>query len=433
MDTYGYKDFSKKTMKKFIYTLLLSLVAPFFIYKLFKVKPNKPNVGSRWKEFFGHTPQLAKRSSPIWIHSVSVGESVAILPLIKELKLSHPNSNLIITTTTPTGAEIINKLDDLVEHRYMPFDFPFAVRKFIATIKPKCLFIVETEIWPNTLEELTNNDIPVTLINARMSKRSFQGYLKTKYLTGDSFEKLNKVLCQSESDAKHFIQLGVPEQRIIITGSLKSDITVDESTIEAGNTLRKGFGDRKIWIAASTHPKEEKLFLDTQIALQKYIPNLLLLLVPRHPERFDEVYELAQSLQLTTLRRSKKPNTFGDCQVYLGDTMGELMLMLQASDVCVMGGSFIGSKVGGHNFLEPAILSKPIITGPSYYNFQQIGEQLEKVGILSILKSEDELKDKLIQSFSNLDTKIMKNKSEQYFKDSRQATKSTISEIEKYI
>ena len=368
---------------RFFYTLLLALASPFLLFGLYKSKPNKPKFGQRWKEHFGITPKLDTTERPIWVHAVSVGESIAAIPLIKELKKQNPTQPILVTTTTSTGAEQIAKLGDLVEHRYMPIDFGFAVKGFLKAIRPKKMLIIETELWPNTLRTVHDSKIPITVVNARLSEKSCKNYAKVQPLFNLLIPCLDKVLCQTKSDAERFERLGVEKGKLLVTGSIKFDIQISDDTKEKGTALRSKLGlDRPVWIAASTHKGEDEQVLEAHKKILESQPNTLLIIVPRHPERFNDVFELCQQQGFETVRRTTRENVASSTQVYLGDTMGEMLLLLGAADICFMGGSLIGDKVGGHNVLEPAALGVPVITGPSYYNFKEIvDEMIEARGI----------------------------------------------------
>ena len=209
-----------------LYTLLLTLAAPFLLYGLYRRRQGKPSVGKRWKEHFGITPPLKTTTPPIWIHAASVGETLAVTPLIKQIKQRSPNTPILLTTTTPTGAEQAEKLADWVEHRYTPIDFSFAVRGFLRRVRPCQLIIVETELWPNTLHTVAKAGLPITLVNARLSEKSYRGYQRIHPFFNSMAKPLSLVLCQFADDAQRFIQLGVAETKIKITGSIKFDINI---------------------------------------------------------------------------------------------------------------------------------------------------------------------------------------------------------------
>lgn len=377
---------------RWLYTLLLTIVSPFLMWRVYRKQDGKPSVGYRWKEHFGFTPPIETDKSPIWIHAVSVGETLAVSPLIKTLKSQYPNQPIVITTTTPTGAEQAAKLRGIAEHRYMPFDFSFAVRAFIKRIKPSQMLIMETELWPNTLHTVSKAGIPITVINARLSERSCRRYAKFQPIFNLLASNLTRVLCQYPDDAQRFIRLGLSADKVTITGSMKFDIDIDKQTIEKGQQLRHQLGkERPIWIAVSTHQGEDEQVLAAHAKVLKKQSNALLILVPRHPERFNAVFELCKTQFISVRRTETEAELDPEVQVYLGDTMGEMLVLMGAADICFMGGSLLGDKVGGHNMLEPAALGKPVLTGPSYYNFADIVNLFLNNNGLKIVDNSDTL------------------------------------------
>lgn len=365
------------TFMFFIYNLLLTLISPIFIYGLYRSKEGKPPFGIRWKEHFGFTPTLNSKKPTVWIHAVSVGEVIASTPLIKKIDAEHPNVNILVTTTTSTGAQQVAKLGSLVEHRYMPLDFSLSVKRFIKITKPQQLLIMETELWPNTLKVVAEAKIPITIVNARLSERSCSRYAKIQGFFNLLSKYITQILCQTGDDALRFQKLGVAKNKLKVTGSIKFDINISTSDINIGNDLRQEIGThRPVWIAASTHISEDEQLFSAHAELLKRKPDALLILVPRHPERFTSMYKLSQKNGFNTVCRSGKQPIGKTVQVYLGDTMGEMLSLIQAADICFMAGSLAGDKVGGHNMLEPAALGKAILTGPSYYNFLEITKQL---------------------------------------------------------
>ncbi|ELI0634529.1 lipid IV(A) 3-deoxy-D-manno-octulosonic acid transferase [Vibrio harveyi] len=387
---------------RILYTLLLTIASPFLLFGLYKSKPNKPKFGQRWKEHFGITPKLTSDEKPIWIHAVSVGESIAATPFIKALKEQNPDQPILVTTTTSTGAEQIAKLGDLVEHRYMPIDFAFAVKRFLKTTQPKQMLIIETELWPNTLNEVHKAGIPISVINARLSEKSCSNYAKVQPLFNLMLPCLTQVLCQTQSDANRFERLGVDKDKLKVTGSIKFDIQISDDVKEKSKILRQELGqNRPVWIAASTHKGEDEQVLAAHKRVLESHPGALLILVPRHPERFDDMYELCQQQGFETVRRTTQKNVANSTQVYLGDTMGEMLLLLGAADICFMGGSLVGDKVGGHNVLEPAALGVPIINGPSFFNFKEIVETMLREDCILLVDS--------IQNLASSITLLMRN------------------------
>ncbi|MDD9179614.1 MULTISPECIES: lipid IV(A) 3-deoxy-D-manno-octulosonic acid transferase [Aliivibrio] len=379
-------------MIRFFYTILITLLSPLLLYSLYKKKEGKLAFGSRWKEHFGCTPVLKNTQTPIWIHAVSVGEAIAATPIIKALKKQNPEQPILVTTTTSTGAELIEKLGDLVEHRYMPIDFCFTVHGFLKATKPKKMLIMETELWPNTLHTVAKFGIPISVLNARLSEKSYLGYKKIQPIFNLLGKHLTHVCCQYQDDADRFIALGIDKERVHVTGSVKFDIEITDEVVKSGKQLRLELGaNRPIWIAASTHKGEDEQILAAHQELLKSIPETLLILVPRHPERFNSVFDLCESFDFNTTKRTSKQSVTSDIQVYLGDTMGEMLTLIGASDICFMGGSLIGDKVGGHNVLEPVALGIPVVMGPSYFNFTHIVEKLLNQEAIKIASSHKDI------------------------------------------
>ncbi|NVD05363.1 3-deoxy-D-manno-octulosonic acid transferase [Vibrio sp. JPW-9-11-11] len=390
---------------RFVYTLLLVAFSPLLLWVLYRAKSNKPKFGQRWKEHFGFTPKLGnQRKGVIWVHAVSVGEVLASKGLVNRLAKQYPDKQLLVTTTTSTGAEQVSKMGSHVTHRYMPIDFSWCVRRFVNVVKPDALLIIETELWPNTIHTVSSINIPIILVNGRLSQKSFLNYRKLSLLISPVLQKLSTIMTVHADDANRFRQLGISGKKVIDTGSIKYDVSLDEEVYLQGLKLRAKLGDnRKVLIAASTHLGEDEKVLAAFKAAKLEYPELLLVLVPRHPERFDSVAELVKNQQLSLVRRSsgsldRLPE---GTDVYLGDTMGEMIKYLAASDLVFMGGSLIGDKVGGHNFVEPAMLSKLTITGPSYYNFADLGKQLIAAGALEVVEDEEQLASKVIEYFSS--------------------------------
>ncbi|EGU33650.1 3-deoxy-D-manno-octulosonic-acid transferase [Vibrio sp. N418] len=387
-------------MTRILYSTLFFIICPFFLYGLFKSKQDKPSYNFRWKELFGIT-MPTNGMSPLWIHAVSVGEVIAVTPLIRRIKTKYPELPIVVTTTTTTGAAQVEKLGALVEHRYMPLDFSFAVNSFLKAVQPSQLLIMETELWPNTLHCVSRRKTPITVLNARLSQKSANNYRKILPLFNIAASAVTRFLCQSTSDSQRFVELGVPSKKIHVTGSIKFDISINNRCIEDAKQLRETLGQqRKIWIAASTHQGEDEQVLNAHNKILERFPDALLILVPRHPERFSSVHELCQQAGFSIVRRSCKTELSGSTQVYLGDTMGEMMLLLGAADLCFMGGSLAGNKVGGHNIIEPMALGKYTLTGPSYFNFQAIIDEFLTENVMSVVDDENELSDKLITLFS---------------------------------
>ena len=379
---------------RLLYSLLIYLALPFVLFITYRKRPGQVGYQKRWPELLGWVPRLSSTEQPLWIHTVSVGESLAAIPLIRALKAAHPELPLLVTTTTRTGADQIAKLGELVEHRYAPLDYPDAVWRFLQRTRPRALVIMETELWPNWLAACARRQLPVVVMNARLSERSCQRYQKVRGIFAAMSSHLSLILCQHRDDAARFLRLGVPSERVQVTGSLKFDIQLDQNQIEAGQQLRSQIGPRPVWIAASTHGGEDEQILAAMTQVRQQLPTALLILVPRHPQRFDSVASLCDSQGFTMARRSRQETISEQTQVYLGDTMGEMPLLLQASDVAFVGGSLV--PIGGHNLLEPASLGKATLTGPHYFNFADVTRQLCDSKACAVVADADALAASLI-------------------------------------
>lgn len=370
-----------------LYAALFYLAMPFALGQLLWRSRKMPAYRQRLGERFW--PSQLTLSHCIWIHTVSVGEFLAAIPLIKQLLKHYPNIPLLITSMTPTSSEQIKKVfGDQVRHVYIPYDLPFLMRCFFTRVNPRLLLIMETELWPQMIHQAYLHQVPCLLINARLSARSAQKYAYMQAFTQAMLNQLSYVCVQAEQDAQRFFQLGLPKNRMSVTGSIKFDLSIDDTILFAGQSLRQQWGKKRfVWIAASTHVGEESLLLRIQQTRLEKNPDSLLVLVPRHPDRVHEIIPLIQSLHLSYVCRSTDEPVCVETQVLLVDTMGELLKLYAASDVAVVGGSFIPR--GGHNVLEPIALQKPTIVGPHVFNFQTIvDELLEDQGLLQAENAE---------------------------------------------
>jgi 3-deoxy-D-manno-octulosonic-acid transferase len=362
-----------------IYSLVLMLLSPLVLLRLWWRGFKAPEYRRRWGERFGFVSAVDDR--PLWIHAVSVGETVAAAPLIKALLQQHGDISLLVTTTTPTGSAQLRRLfGDRVLHVYMPYDLPGAVKRFLGRVRPRQLLAMETEIWPNLFHHCARRHIPVIVANARLSQRSADGYRRVAGLTRATLNNTTMIAAQSESDAVRFIGLGAQPERVQVTGSIKFDIKLPASVSEQGEVLRRGvLGlNRPVWIAASTHTGEDEQVLAAFAEVRRSVHDALLLLVPRHPERFDEVSRLCQRRGFEVVRRSEQRPCNETTGVFVGDTMGELTMFYAASDLCFMGGSLVA--VGGHNLLEPAALGRAVLFGPQMFNFAEISAMFLEAG-----------------------------------------------------
>ncbi len=382
---------------RLLYTLIIYLLMPVVLFLLYRPRQGKPGFGVRWKEHFGFVNKTDGRS-PLWIHAVSVGETIAVTPLIKELKKCHPDLPILLTTTTRTGADQAARLGGLVEHRYAPLDYPGAVCRFLKQIQPRALLIMETELWPNLLAHCGQQKIPVVILNARLSERSCQRYQHIRTFFRQMGMSLTLLLCQHRDDAARFKRLGIADHQLSITGSIKFDIQLDQQQIEAGEAFRQTLNQRPVWIAASTHKGEDELILAAHQQVLQQIPEALLLLVPRHPERFDDVAQLCLNQNFSLCRRSEQRTVLPQEQILLGNSMGEMAYYFQIADLAFMGGSLV--PVGGHNLLEPAALAKATLIGPHFFNFSDITRQLVEKKACRLVHNENELATTVLELLS---------------------------------
>jgi 3-deoxy-D-manno-octulosonic-acid transferase len=333
----------------------------------------------RFGQRFGFGYPLMTGGS-IWIHAVSVGEVQAAVPLIKALVNQFPDRRLLVTTVTPTGAARVDALfGDSVQHCYIPFETPFAVTRYFNSVQPAIALIMETEIWPNLYHECGRRDIPLVLVSARISPNSVVTYRRFLPLFRETLSYGIVIAAQSETDAERFRSLGAAPERTKVTGNIKFDIELPEDLVERGDAFRRdNFEGRPVWVAASTHDREEEQVLDAHEQVRRKFPNALLVLVPRHPERFAAVRSLLHRQGLNFVARTDDVPCTTDTEVYLGDTMGDVPLFYAAANVAFVGGSLV--PIGGHNLLEPAALGRPVVTGQHLFHTQDIADKFEKVG-----------------------------------------------------
>ncbi|WP_066961214.1 lipid IV(A) 3-deoxy-D-manno-octulosonic acid transferase [Microbulbifer sp. Q7] len=356
----------------------------------FGLVPNRPGARRRWRERFGVVPDRASRAPLIWIHSVSVGETLAAVPLIEVLAARHPGWQWLVTTTTPTGSQRVHDalepiLNGRLLHYYLPFDLPECLSPFLGALRPSILVSMETELWPNLLAICERRNTPVILVNGRLSAKSARGYGRFSRLSREMLSHLSRVVAQYPADAERFIQLGVPADKVVAVGNIKFDLHIGSGQISEAQALAhqwRGAERRPVWLAASTHGGEDEIVLQAYAALQEEFPSLLLVLVPRHPVRFDSVARLCRDQGLRVVRRSDGIPPGARDQVLLGDTMGELLRFYGACDVAFVGGSLV--PVGGHNMIEPAAWGVPVVSGPHLHNFSTVAHLMEEAGGLVV-------------------------------------------------
>ena len=362
-----------------LYTLLLYLLTPFVIARLAWRGIRAPDYWRRWPERFGSIePALGERV--IWIHAVSVGEVLATEPVVRALVEQYPEHSILLTTVTPTGSARVTALfGNAVAHVYAPYDLPAAVSKFLDRVRPQLAIVMETELWPNLFHACQQRSVPLLLVNARLSEKSVAGYQRVRSLASQTLSAVTEIAAQSELDAGRFRSLGADERRIKVTGNMKFEQRIPPSLLERAEVLRRDWGvGRAVWVAGSTHEGEDEQLLDVFRQLRQRFMDCLLVLVPRHPERFETVTELCRHRGYNTVLRSEGVSCTPDTEVFIGDSMGELPLFYAASDVAFVGGSLV--RHGGHNLLEPAALGVPVVTGPHVFNFVEICELLLQAG-----------------------------------------------------
>jgi 3-deoxy-D-manno-octulosonic-acid transferase len=385
---------------RFAYALLTYLLTP--VYAVYWIVRGVGNRGyrDRFGQRFGFGYPLMTGGS-IWIHAVSVGEVQAAVPLIRSLAKQFPDRRLLVSTVTPTGAARVATLfGDSVQHCYIPFETPFAVTRFFNAAQPDIALILETEIWPNLYYECGQRQIPLVLVSARISPKSVGTYRSFLPLFRETLSYGIVIAAQSEADAERFRLLGAAPERTKVTGNIKFDIELPRDLVERGNEFRRdNFEDRPVWVAASTHDREEEQVLFAHEQVRKQFPDALLVLVPRHPERFAAVRSLLHKQGLNFVARTDGVPCTSDTEVYLGDTMGDVPLFYAAANVAFVGGSLV--PIGGHNLLEPAALGRPVVTGPHLFHTQDIAGKFEKLGASISVSNAAQLGEAVTDLFAN--------------------------------
>ena len=387
-------------MFRLIYELIVIIMMPLIIARLFIRGHKIPDYRKRIRErfgFFKFPDHFDTDRTTIWLHAVSVGEVSAAQPLVIELKKLYPQHQIFITTMTPTGSEQVKRLfSDGVFHSYLPYDSYLLLMRFINKMRPKLLIVMETEIWPNLLNRVSDQGIKILLANARLSEKSANGYSKFRVSIKKLLNQIDRIGAQSNSDSERLIKLGAKPEKVAVTGSLKYHMDIRD--IDEGSRIffkELSVYPGEIITAASTREgEEEKLIISMKSVLQKF-PEALFIIVPRHPERFDKVFKLMKKSGLNCTLRSLSPTITKDTQVIIGDSLGEMYSYYRVSDIAFVGGSLVDT--GCHNVLEPAAMALPILVGPSQFNFSEICSRLQKVSGLITVRNENELSDKIIE------------------------------------
>lgn len=372
-----------------LYRILIYFALPFAFLRLAWRSLKDPAYRKRWSERLGFFK--ANHQSVIWVHGVSMGEVIMAAPLIRALMSNSAKNRVLVTTMTISGSQKAQQLfGDGVDHIYLPYDTPDAVARFYKKTKPCVALILETEIWPNYFLGAKRRGIPLYMINARISPMAMNRYRLLKNFFKHILNQCTFIAAQSPQDMSRFLELGVSSEKVANYGNLKFDLTIPPDIHERGSALRAQLGsDRPIWVAASTHEGEEKVVLAIHEKIRSQFPNALLILVPRHKERFDAVAKLIQDQGVSYVRRSEKTVLPQEASVFLGDTLGEMLLFYAASDVALVCGSI--KPIGGHNSLEAAALGIPVMVGPHTETCEEVTALLKQAGALWQFQSIDEI------------------------------------------
>ena len=389
-----------------IYRILLLLLTPIILLALLFRSFSNPEYRQRLSERFGFTSSSIslkkQKTKGIIVHAASVGEVIAITPFVEQLLLQYPTYPITVTTFTPTGSAQVKKhFGSRVQHTFLPLDILPFTSLFLNRLQPQLMIFMETELWPNLISQCATKKIKLLLINGRLSANSMNSYQKIRALITPTLNHFDKILCQSHDNLNNFLQLGADSDRCQVSGNLKFDISINATTEEKKIILTKLLPpNRPVWLVASTHQGDEEIALSAFTVIKEKFPQLLLVLVPRHPERFSSVAKLCINQGYSLAKRSENEQVT-DHNIWLLDTLGELMAAYALADIVTMGGSF--SNIGGHNPLEPALFKKPIIVGNDMKNFTEILLQLQKNnGIIQLPVIENENQQALAQAVIHL-------------------------------
>ncbi|PKG54829.1 lipid IV(A) 3-deoxy-D-manno-octulosonic acid transferase [Halomonas sp. MES3-P3E] len=388
---------------RLVYSAILYGLAPLIAWRIWREQVPTYSRLQRLGLHLGPLPHAPR----IWLHCASVGEVRAARPLIERLLASYSAHSLLLTTMTATGAQQAQALiseqtaaDQVrLAHRFLPLDFPGAAKRFVRHVQPELAILFETELWPNLIHACRQQRVPVAIVNGRLSPRAFKRYQRLRPLMASMLAEVSWLAAKSSADAERFNALGCNTKTTRNVGSLKFELASQDSSTKEGERLHQEWGERPTWVAGSTRDGEEALLLEAHRQVLARYPDALLVLVPRHPQRFDEVAKLCETQGYALSRRSQHQPVTAQTQVYLGDTLGELAILYAAGSVAFVGGSLV--PLGGHNVLEPAALGRPVLSGSSIENFADVAEPLERAGALTLVDSPVALADAVVGCFAN--------------------------------
>ncbi len=419
-------------MTRLVYSFLLYLLSPIIFLHLWLRGKKAPAYRKNWRErlgFYGQS-QLTKRS--LLIHCASVGEIIAATPFIKRIQSQYPTLKVTVTCNTPTGKQQIEQaFAQSVQCKYLPLDFPGAVSRMLNQLDPQLIVILETELWPNLLSLSNKRGIATIVINARLSQKSQRAYQRFAPITRLIMRNITHLAAHNAEDGRRFIELGLDRAKVSTTGSIKFDISPPSQFENKKEALAATLTKHSfIWVAGSTHPKEHELILQAHQQLLTQIPDALLIIAPRHPEQFDAVNSLLSDSSLSYSRRTVAPHNSQNC--LLADTLGEMQVLFSLCNVAFIGGSLI--ERGGHNPLEAAVFAKPILSGPSYYNFMHVYPELIEAGACKLVSSSEQLSEILLQlAHDKPSSTKMGNQAVRVVKNNSGAINNSISIINEYL
>ncbi len=428
-------------MPRALYCIALYLLAPILgVQLLLRVSRDKKYL-DRLSQRFGYGLNISaftpnREGQPrIWIHAVSVGEVNAAIPLVNRIHEKFPDCLIVMTTMTPTGAkQASDYLSNKISHCYLPYDFPGSVRRFVSLIQPVIAVFMETEIWPNYLACCSSRQIPIIFANTRLSEKSYRGYCNFKPLISKSLSYVDEFAIQSQMDAGRLRKLGARKESIHITGNIKFDITISDEMKQTALLLRHRLGSqRPVWIAGSTHPLEEQKILDACREINQKCENALLILVPRHPERSSQILRQCKENGYKTLLYSNLQGSISkEIDIMVGDTMGELPMLIATSDVAFIGGSLV--PVGGHNVLEASAVGVPVVFGPHMFNFQKISDQILAQGAGLQVENAGELAETICKLLNDpTSRKNYGDEGQRFVKENQGAVERVLTLIEKHL